>query len=145
MDTTATFSCRIGTTDSSASLGMEIWLDDKQIFNSDHITEEVLFEHKFGEDVAEHELQFIMKNKTEEHTKIDADGNILNDASLTISDVAFEEIKLGHMFVEQSTYTHTFNGTKPETQDNFFGIMGCNGIVSLKFTTPIYLWLLEHM
>ena len=27
----------------------------------------------------------------------------------------------------------------------FFGNMGCNGYVSLKFATPIYLWLLEHM
>ena len=42
-------------------------------------------------------------------------------------------------------FQHDFNGTQPEIKDTFFGEMGCNGTVSLRFTTPIYLWLLEHM
>ena len=49
------------------------------------------------------------------------------------------------MLVEQAVYTHDFNGTQPEIEDTFFGEMGCNGTVSLRFTTPIYLWLLENM
>jgi hypothetical protein len=145
MDNTATFSCSIGTTDSSANLDLEIWFDQEQIFNSNHITETQTFQHSFDEEAAEHELRFIMKNKTGEHTKIDELGNITYDASLTISNIMFEEIDLGHVFVEQAVYTHDFNGTQPETKDTFFGILGCNGTVSLKFTTPIYLWLLEHM
>ena len=135
MNNTAMFSCKIGTTDAAANLGMEIWLDQEQIFNVDHVKEAD----------AEHELQFRMKNKTVEHTRVDEGNNIVHDASLTITDVAFEEIDLGHMLVEQAVYTHDFNGTQPEIEDTFFGEMGCNGTVSLKFTTPIYLWLLEHM
>ena len=145
MDNTATFSCSIGTTDSSATLGIEIWLDQEQIFNLDHVKEIVEFKHNFSEDTAEHELQFKLKNKTTEHTKIDDLGNIMHDASLTISNIAFEEIELGHVFIEQAVYTHDFNGTQPKITDSFFGVMGCNGTVSLKFTCPIYLWLLEHM
>jgi len=49
------------------------------------------------------------------------------------------------MFTELATYTHDFNGTKELTQEKFYGVMGCNGTVSLKFATPIYLWLLENM
>ena len=98
-----------------------------------------------AEDEADHELRFVMKNKTVAHTQIDLSGNIVTDARLTISDVAFDEIKLGQMFIDQTQYTHDFNGSQPEITDRFYGEMGCNGTVSLQFTTPIYLWLLEHM
>ena len=145
MNNTAMFSCKIGTTDAAANLGMEIWLDQEQIFNVDHVKETIEFTHEFDEVDAEHELRFIMKNKTVEHTRVDEGNNIVHDAWLTIADVAFEEIELGHMLVEQAVYTHDFNGTQPEIEDTFFGEMGCNGTVSLRFTTPIYLWLLEHL
>jgi hypothetical protein len=86
-----------------------------------------------------------MKNKTSDHTKVDSDGNIVADARLTITDLSFDEISLGHMVTEQAVYTHDFNGTSAIIQDQFYHELGCNGTVSLKFNTPIYLWLLEHM
>lgn len=97
------------------------------------------------EDVADHELRFVMKNKTQEHTTVDEHGSIVKDARLTISNVTFDEIPLEQIFFEQAVYTHDFNGTQAETTNKFYGEMGCNGTVSLKFSTPIYLWLLEHM
>jgi hypothetical protein len=93
---------------------------------------------------AEHELRFVLKNKTAEHTKIDQDGNIVKDSWLTVSDLSFDEIQLGHIGTELAVYTHDFNGTGNQTQEKFYGTLGCNGSVSLKFTTPIYLWLLEN-
>jgi len=87
----------------------------------------------------------VLKNKTAEHTQVDDHGNIITDARLLITDLAFDEIKLGHMLVEQAVYTHNFNGTGATIQDKFYGELGCNGTVSLKFSTPMYLWLLEHM
>ena len=35
------------------------------------------------------------------------------------------------------------NGTQESVDDDFFGTMGCNGTVRLKFSSPVYLWLLE--
>lgn len=145
MKNTATFSCKIGTTDASAMLGMEIWLDDQQIFNTEHVDSTVECQTTFSDDDSQHELRFVMKNKTIDLTQVDQSGTILKDACLTISDVAFEGIDLGHMFIEQTSYTHDFNGTKPTITTDFYGSMGCNGTVNLKFTTPIYLWLLENM
>ena len=145
MENTATFSCRIGTTDASAALGMEIWLDDQQIFETLHVDSTVEFQTTFNDDDGEHELRFIMKNKTSDQTQLDESGEILKDACLTIKDVAFEGIELGHMFIEQTSYTHDFNGTKAKVTEKFYGSMGCNGTVRLKFTTPVYLWLLENM
>ena len=139
------FSCKIGTTDTSAALGMEIWLDDQKIFATEHVDSTVEFQTTVNDNVGEHELRFIMKNKTIDHTQINQEGEILKDTCLTIKDVLFEKIDLGHMFIEQTSYTHDFNGTQPEVTEPFYGSMGCNGTVKLKFTTPIYLWLLETM
>ena len=138
-------SCQIGTTDASATLGLEVWVDDQRFFDSNHVqtTEKITIE--LAEDEADHELRFVMKNKTSSHTQVNESGDIVADAVLTISALSFDEIPLGHMLVEQAVYTHDFNGSGPSTQDKFYGEMGCNGTVSLKFSTPIYLWLLEHM
>ena len=145
MTTTAKITCSIGTTDSATPLGIEIFLDDALIFEKAHVTETFKFEHNFSDDDAEHEIKFVMKNKLQDHTQVDANGNIIKDACLTIDNVAFDDIELNHILVETAVYTHDFNGTQPTTNASFYGQMGCNGTVSLKFTTPIYIWLLEQM
>jgi hypothetical protein len=71
-------------------------------------------------------------------------GEIVLDARLAIKDIEFDQIALNHIFTELSVYTHDFNGTGPQTSDKFYGEIGCNGIVELKFTTPVYIWLLEN-
>jgi len=143
--TTYQISCTIGTTDPIAKLALEIWLDNQQLWHAEQIAELTSLTFDLEEDEDEHELKFVMKNKDLSHTTVDSDGNILSDARLTVSDLAFDEIKLGQIFIDQSTYTHDFNGTQNKIVEQFYGEMGCNGTVSLKFTTPIYLWLLEKM
>jgi len=144
--TTYQLSCTIGSTDTTAKLGLEIWLDTNQLYNTDHVTDVSLpLTFDLDEDEAAHELRFVMKNKTAEHTQINETGDIISDARLTISDLAFDEIALGQLFIDLAVYTHDFNGTQAEAQTKFYGEMGCNGSVSLKFTSPIYLWLLEHL
>jgi hypothetical protein len=145
MENTTTFSCVIDTTDASAELGLEIWLDDQQIFNQDSVTETMQFSHTLSDAPAQHELRFVMKNKQISHTVLDDQGNIVVDACLQLRDLAFDGINLGNIVTEKSQYQHDFNGTKPLTQDTFYGTMGCNGTVSLKFTAPLYIWLLENM
>jgi hypothetical protein len=145
MTTKATFSCRIGTTDPSAQLGMEVWLDNEKIFDQDHVKETQQITSEFLDDNADHSIKFVLKNKTDQHTKINESGEIISDACLTVDSPAFDDIELGHMFVEQTVYEHNFNGTQPTTQQGFYGVIGCNGIVTMEFSTPIYLWLLENM
>ena len=135
----------LDTTDASATLGFEAWLDNHKFFDTDHVQARQQIFIEISDDDANHELRFVMKNKTSDHTKVDSDGNIVADARLTITDLSFDEISLGHMVTEQAVYTHDFNGTSAIIQDQFYHELGCNGTVSLKFNTPIYLWLLEHM
>jgi hypothetical protein len=145
MTDAVTISCSLDTSDTVAKLGFEAWIDDKKFHDTDHVTGRQQIFMEISDDDAEHELRLIMKNKTIEHTQVDETGNIITDSKLTVTDIAFDEIPLGHMFTEQSVYTHDFNGTGKVTEDKFYGEMGCNGTVSLKFSTPMYLWLLEHM
>ncbi len=145
MISTFVVSFNLDTTDATIPLGFEAWIDDKKFQDIDHIAGRQQIVIEMPDDEAEHDLRFVLKNKTAEHTQIDEAGNIVNDARLKITDIAFDEIQLGHMITEQAVYDHDFNGTDQPTQDKFYGEMGCNGTVSLKFTTPVYLWLLEHM
>jgi hypothetical protein len=141
-----TITFNLATTDATAELGFEAWIDQRKFLDVDHVKEiQPVAVELDDQDDTEHELRLVLKNKTTAHTQVDEQGNIITDARLRITDLAFDEIKLGHMFFEQAVYTHDFNGTGKTTEDKFYGELGCNGTVSLKFATPMYLWLLEHM
>ena len=143
--TTAKISFVISPSDAACPLGVEVWIDQQQIFNTEHLADTVNVSHDIDEDDAEHQLCVVLKNKLPEHTVIDADGHITQDAVINVGSFEFEEIDVNQIVQDLVIYTHDFNGSAAETQDKFFGSMGCNGTLSLKFTTPIYLWLLENM
>jgi hypothetical protein len=143
MNNTVKIKCNIGTTNMAAGLAMQIWIDSEKIFDQP-IVETTPVEFDLSEDEAEHSIRFVMSNKMPDHTQIDCDGNIVADSRLTVSDLEFDEILLGQIVTDKAVYTHNFNGTAEETQHVFYGEMGCNGTVELKFATPVYLWLLEN-
>ena len=137
--------CCISSTDPDSKIGLEIWLDSTKIYNSEHISTPVDFVYDVEDVEADHHLRFVMKNKTQAHTQVDDAGTILKDSCICIDRLSFDQIELGQIVIDQAVYEHDFNGTADAIKDKFFGIMGCNGTVSLAFTTPVYLWLLENM
>jgi hypothetical protein len=145
MTNTVAISCTLDTTNELTPLGFEAWIDNHKFFDTEHVQERKQVFVEISDDDADHELRFVMKNKTSDHTQVDNSGNIITDASLIISNLKFDGIELGHLACKTSTYIHNFNGSGQSTQAKFYGEMGCNGIATIKFTTPIYLWLLEQM
>jgi hypothetical protein len=145
MTNSTTISGFIDSSDKKIPIGTEVWIDNICVVNVEHVNRIVHFSHVLEEDNAEHELRIVMKYKTPDHTELDDAGTIIRDAMLSISDIKFDEIELGQVFLNKTVYTHDFNGSQPSVEDQFFGEMGCNGTVSLKFTAPTYLWLLENM
>jgi hypothetical protein len=128
-------------------LGLTVKFDDKEIYHSPNLAtdpQQILCEFDDNDDT-EHQLEIVLHGKLPEHTTIDEQGSILQDRCIEISDVKLDDIKLAHVFVEQSTYHHDFNGTADPVTESFYGVMGCNGTVRLKFSSPVYLWLLENM
>ena len=142
---TVKISFDISTPNSDCPFSLEIWLDDLCVVQTVQIADLYKFEHEFADNEKEHELQIVMDGKTIEHTKVDEQGNIIKDATLTISNIVIEDLDVNQLFLEKCVYTHNFNGTQPEIADTFHGVAGCNGTISFKFSTPIYLWLLENM
>jgi hypothetical protein len=143
----STFSFVLTSTDTAAKLGFEAWINDQCVFDSDCVTSTATVTANLPSDdvEVEHALKLVLKNKLPEHTQLSESGEIVNDACLTVSNLSFDGIELGQMVNDLSVYQHDFNGTQPATKEQFFGTMGCNGTVTLKFSTPIYLWLLENM
>ena len=135
----------LDSTNYAARLAFEVLLNNTVVFATDHVAQPVTVEFIMPDDDGEHELKFVLKNKSPTHTAIDEHNNIISDAMLSIANMSMDDIKLGHLFFEQTHYYHDTNGDQLPADHKFFGDMGCNGYVSLKFTTPIYLWLLENM
>jgi hypothetical protein len=135
----------INTTDNKAKLAAEVWFDDQLTVAVDHVTELIPVSVAVSDDDGDHELKIVLKNKTANDTTIDSEGNIVLDSCLTVDNFKFDGIEVDQLVSEQSVYRHSFNTDSAATDHRFYWSMGCNGTVSLKFTTPIYIWLLEHM
>ena len=142
---TVQISFDVETSDAACPLGIQIWLDDSLLLDCPHVQEKIAFVHDISDDDGEHRLRVVISGKTADHTQVDDQGNIIKDATLQISAVTIDGIDVNQLFLEKCVYTHDFNGTQSEIEDTFHGIAGCNGTIAFEFTTPIYLWLLEHM
>jgi len=143
MTNNAKISCHVAA--DAPGLVLSVKIDDRVIWQGDPCGGQAVSLDINDDDEAEHVLIFELSGKTYAHTKIDDTGAITQDVTVSIEDVSFDEIKLGHLVCEKTVYEHDFNGTAPLVQEKFYGTMGCNGTVRMKFTTPIYLWLLENM
>jgi hypothetical protein len=115
------------------------------IFETAHVTETVQLQHEISDADGDHELTFEMFGKLPEHTKITETGEIVSDVLLEISNLTLDGIDLDQIFQPLAVYHHDFNGSQAPADHKFHSHMGCNGTVTVKFATPIYLWLLENM
>lgn len=139
----SSFSFVLGAT--APGLTLTVKLDGQPVWTGPALpnTEKIVIE--FDDDDAEHEMCLEMSGKIPDHTKVDPTGQIVEDLLLTIRNMCFDEINVDQILYEKSLYLHDYNGTGQDTQEEFYGDMGCNGSVKFCFTTPIYLWLLENM
>lgn len=124
-----------------ADLNITVRCNDQVIYQGNPNTT-VAFE--VGE-AGEHVLEIELAGKLPEHTQLDAQGNILQDQLITVNNLKFDDIELGQVFYDLAEYHHDLNGTSASRVDKFYGTMGCNGVVRLKFSCPVYIWLLENM
>jgi len=135
----------VASTDYSAPLGIRVKLNDDIIFEQARLLNELQIQHQLSDDDGEHELTFEMFGKQIEHTRIDDVGNVMSDATLYLSEIKLDDIDIDQIVQFYAVYTHDFNSTQPLSEHKFYGSLGCNGTVRLKFATPVYLWLLENM
>jgi len=136
-------SCTVTPSNTSHPLGLEIWIDQKKHVDLNQISQQIDIQYDVPDISGLHQLEFVLKNKTPTHTQIDTDGKIINDSLLVISDVMIDEFEFDQKLCEDAVYTHDSNGTQEPVQNKFYGAMGCNGTVTMQFSTPIYEWLTQ--
>jgi hypothetical protein len=123
-----------------------IFADNTQLLNSSakNKSQRVFFE--VDNNVQNiHSITIGMSGKDSKHTTIDKLGNILTDVMIRVEHIVIDEIDCTDIFCSGlRCYRHDSNGCQPEFVDEFYGLLGCNGIVTFEFTTPIHLWFLSH-
>jgi len=133
-------------TDKENPLGLTISHNDQTVFDTDKLHESEIINIEIDDvDNVEHTISITLKNKTAEHTKVDEQGNIIQDSLISISAISFDDIEIDQLFFDQSCYTHSHNSNAEPVQDRFYGNIGCNGSIEFKFSTPVYIWLMENM
>lgn len=131
---------------SGPDLTLVVRFDQQEVFRSVLGTDAQTIRHEFPDgETQDHVLEIEMVGKQPQHTRINESGEILEDRMINISNMALDGIELGQVFYQHARYHHDLNGTADPIEDGFFGDMGCNGKVVLRFSSPSYLWLLESM
>lgn len=145
MTENVTFCVDLSSTDASVQLGFEAWFDNHKFYDTDWVKDSTTVSYEFDDCEATHEIRLVLKNKNSSHTTVDEQGNIVKDALLELKNFRLDQIDLDSLIFDLVDYQHNSNGAGPTTSNKFFGAMGCNGTVILKFSSPVYLWLLENM
>jgi len=135
------------TNDPAAGLGFELRIDGETVI--DITVDQAQQKHyvEFADSAVTQRrcVEFILKNKTADHTQQDEHGNFVKDAVITVSDIEFDGIVCDDLVHQLMTYTHDFNGSAATVQQSWYGTMGCNGTARLDFSTPLFVWLLDNM
>jgi hypothetical protein len=138
-----TFSVRA----TGAGLALTVVFDGQEIFTSKNVAQAPLqITQEFDDDqTVEHCLEITLSGKLQDHTKINDVGGIISDRVIEIENFSLGDVELKHLLSQTAQYHHDNNGDSDLQSDEFFGTMGCNGTVKLRFSSPVYLWLLENM
>lgn len=118
-------------------------LDHTVCFGPAVINQTQTIEIAVPEQPGNHCIELVMAGKSQQHTKLDSNGHIVDDWLISVQKIDMDDIDITNLFYQNSIYKHNFNGGGAAVDDAFFGTMGYNGTVELKFHTPSYVWLLE--
>lgn len=117
----------------------KVYVDNELICDKE-ITEKTKVNWSGNIAEGEHVLTVELYDKDKYQTVIE-DDKIVKDQLLNIDSVVFDDIDIGYLKHSLSEY-HPNNDTTVIKQCVNLGV---NGKWELKFTTPIYIWLLENM
>lgn len=148
MDTNK-FSCNVRELNSvdGFPLSVGVLLNGEEYFATTAVNDTLKVEFEFpDEEDKEWKLELIVSEKTDVHTMLDEEFNVVSSTELVFSDFEIDGTIIDSVVLAKSLpYTHNFNGTGETVTEKFYDTAGCNGTIALEFTTPFYLWLLENM
>lgn len=117
----------------------KVWLDTSVIFQG-VVDNAVKIKTKVNMREGEHCLKISFFGKDGRTQTIIEDGKIVKDQLLNIDSIIMDDIDLGHLVYSNSKFVDE-TGTEHRNMIN----LGLNGDWTLKFQTPVYVWLLENL
>jgi hypothetical protein len=124
-----------------------VWLNDHVVIQSEIASSAeqiVSFDRRINE--GPHELKIRLENKTNADTVIE-NGEVVKDMLLNINDITVDDISLGNLLWSAEYILDKPQIYKGQTIDHLDGCvnLGWNGTYILKFSSPLYIWLLEKL
>ena len=124
-----------------------VWLDDHVVTQSEIASsaEQIVnFDRRITE--GDYELKIRLENKTNADTVIE-NGEVVKDMLLNINDITVDDISLGNLLWSAEYILDKPQIYKGQTIDHLDGCvnLGWNGTYILKFSSPLYIWLLEKL
>ena len=124
-----------------------IWLDEGVVSQSE--VGAAVHTFKFERALAEgnHTLSIRLENKDQRTDTVVENGEIVKDMLLNIDDIRIDDISIGPLMWTAEyrlDQPQQFKGNTIDHLDNCVNL-GWNGTYTLRFTSPFYVWLLEHL
>ena len=124
-----------------------VWLNDHVVIQSEIASsaEQIVnFDRRITE--GDYELKIRLENKTNADTVIE-NGEVVKDMLLNIDDITIDDISLGNILWSAEYILDKPQIYKGQTIDHLDGCvnLGWNGTYILKFSSPLYIWLLEKL
>ena len=124
-----------------------VWLDDHVVIQSEIASsaEQIVnFERRVDE--GPHQLKIRLENKVDADTVIE-NGEVVKDMLLNVDDITIDDISLGNLLWSAEYILDKPQIYKGQTIDHLDGCvnLGWNGTYILKFSSPLYIWLLEKL
>ena len=116
-----------------------VYVDNSLIFDAE-VTQPVKVSWSNVLSDGDHLITIELYGKDKYQTILDNNGAIVKDQLLNIDSVSFDDIDIGYLKHSLSEYYPNNQGVIKQCVN-----LGVNGRWELKFTTPIYIWLLENM
>ena len=118
----------------------KVWLDDTVLLQASELTQPTKVTYSGQLEEGEHEIRISLHGKDGVTDTVIEDGKIVKDQILNIDEITFDGIPLGFLLHSVGE----FKSDSGEVTSNMVNL-GVNGTWTMKFTAPIYLWLLEHL
>ena len=117
----------------------KVWLDNSVIFQG-LVDSPIKIKTSLTLREGEHCIKIGLFDKDGKTQTIMADDRIVKDQLLNIDSIIMDDIDLGYLLHANSTFVDQ-SGQEYQQMVN----LGLNGIWTMPFQTPIYVWLLENL
>jgi hypothetical protein len=122
-------------------------ISHREISADSDVTEFIEFDANVS--TGDNSISLIFENKGPRDTIENEDKtSIIKDMLLNIVDIEFDDISLGNLLYELGEYKTdapvTINGEETTLVKNCVNL-GWNGVWTLHFTSPFYIWMLENV